>query len=277
LIRRVIYEGDQSPEQVLFRIFLFKLFNKIETWELLESQTGEIRLSDKAFADYERILSRAMNSGGTIYSAAYIMPPGTHIYSVERKHQAHLKLLKTLMSRAVVKAIQKAKSMQDAFIVLRSQPLIGDFLGYQFVTDINYSLVTKFSEMEFTVPGPGAKSGIKKCFESLGDYSEPDVIRYVTEHQETNFGRYELDFRPLWGRPLQLIDCQNLFCEVDKYTRAVRPGLGGVSGRTRIKQRFRPSPWPLVYMYPPKWKLRLPSTVQTSRFYGPALLKGLRE
>ena len=31
LIRNVIYEGDQSPEEVFFRTILFKLFNKIET------------------------------------------------------------------------------------------------------------------------------------------------------------------------------------------------------------------------------------------------------
>ena len=28
-----------------------------------------------------------------------------------------------------------------------------------------------------------------------------------------------VEFRDLWGRPLQLIGCQNLFCEVDKYAR----------------------------------------------------------
>ncbi|MCI0525851.1 MAG: hypothetical protein L0Y56_00155, partial [Nitrospira sp.] len=40
LIRNVIYEGDQSPEEVIFRIVLFKVFNKIETWELLRGTFG---------------------------------------------------------------------------------------------------------------------------------------------------------------------------------------------------------------------------------------------
>ncbi len=35
LIRRVIYEGDQSEEEVFFRTLLFKIFNRIETWEIL--------------------------------------------------------------------------------------------------------------------------------------------------------------------------------------------------------------------------------------------------
>ncbi len=35
LIREVIYHGDQSPENLFFRTLLFKIFNKIDTWELL--------------------------------------------------------------------------------------------------------------------------------------------------------------------------------------------------------------------------------------------------
>src|SRR3990167_1629488 len=32
LIKNVIYKGSQEPNEVFFRIILFKLFNKIETW-----------------------------------------------------------------------------------------------------------------------------------------------------------------------------------------------------------------------------------------------------
>src|SRR5882757_2662938 len=34
LIRHVIYDGDHSAQDLVFRIILFKLFNKIETWQL---------------------------------------------------------------------------------------------------------------------------------------------------------------------------------------------------------------------------------------------------
>ena len=54
--------------------------------------------------------------------------------------------------------------MQEAFDLIRAYPTIGDFLAYQYVTDVNYSTVTDFTEMEFVVPGPGAIDGIRKCF-----------------------------------------------------------------------------------------------------------------
>src|SRR5208282_4183803 len=42
LIRNVIYVGSQKPEELFFRIILFKLFNKIETWSLLERELGPL-------------------------------------------------------------------------------------------------------------------------------------------------------------------------------------------------------------------------------------------
>jgi hypothetical protein len=145
--------------------------------------------------------------------------------------------------------------MQDAFEILRAYPTIGDFLAYQFVTDINYSELTDFSEMDFVVPGPGAKDGIRKCFSDRASLNEAEIIRVMADNQEREFDRLGLNFQTLWGRRLQLIDCQNLFCEVDKYSRVAHPDIAGISGRTRIKQKFSPTGPLLRPWYPPKWNI----------------------
>ena len=253
LIREVVYRGDQAPEEIFFRTILFKLFNKIETWELLSRSLGQITYRDFELKAYDRVLSGAMSRKDRIYSAAYIMPSGSTTLGTTRKHRAHLKLLQRMMDDEVPLRIAAAPRMLDAFKILRSYPMMGDFLSYQYVTDLNYSDLTKFSEMEFVVPGPGAKAGMSKCFESLGGLSEADIIRVVTERQDREFGRLGLNFQSLWGRPLQLIDCQNLFCEVDKYSRVRHPEVSGGSQRTRIKQRFRADSRVINYFYPPKW------------------------
>ena len=38
LIKNVIYDGDPSVKEVFFRILIFKLFNRIDTWKLLEKE-----------------------------------------------------------------------------------------------------------------------------------------------------------------------------------------------------------------------------------------------
>ena len=149
--------------------------------------------------------------------------------------------------------IAEMKSMKKVFELLRSYPTIGDFLAYQFTTDINYSEITDFTEAEFVTPGPGARNGIRKCFADLGGLNEIDVIRLMADGQAYQFSQLGLEFQSLWGRPLQLIDCQNIFCEVDKYARVAHPGVQGLVQRTRIKQKYRPNLKPISYWYPPKW------------------------
>lgn len=256
LIKNVIYSKRWSLADTIFRILLFKFFNKIETWQLLESQLGEISTATFDVNEYDRILENAMKVGGTIYSAAYIIPSGAgDKYKGVRKHRFHLMLLENLMKGGFPKLVKKAKSMEEGYKLLLGVESLGKFLAYQFITDINYSEHINFSETEFVVPGPGALDGIRKCFTSMGDYDEADIIRLMMDEQDLNFERLGLDFQSLWGRPLQLIDCQNLFCEVDKYSRVAHPEVAGISGRTRIKQKFSPNFQHLDVWYPPKWDI----------------------
>ena len=253
LIRHVIYKGDQSPEEVFFRIILFKLFNKIETWEMLEAHLGIIRFADYSFPMYDEVLSRALTSGIRIYSAAYIMPSGKTSFGHGLKHRNHLLLLERMMEDEVLWRVVDSSNMWQVFDLLRSYPTIGNFLAYQFAIDLNYSTLSDFSEMEFVIPGPGALDGIHKCFSDLGGLNEANLIRLATERQEEEFEKRGLTFRTLAGRPLQLIDCQNIFCEVSKYARLKHPGIRGINDRTRIKQVYRPSDRSIAYWYPPKW------------------------
>jgi hypothetical protein len=253
LIRSVAYKGNASPEELFFRIVLFKFFNRIETWHLLTRALGEISYSGYSFEAYDRILSKALAARETIYSAAYIMPTGNRIFGTVRKHQANLRLLERMMDDEVPLRLREMTSMAAAFTLLRSYPMLGDFLAYQYVTDLNYSPLTNFSEMDFVVPGPGARDGIAKCFSSLGGVSEADLIKVIADRQEQEFADRGIEFPNLWGRRLQLIDCQNLFCEVDKYARVKHPEVQGRQARVRIKQKFSATAEPIDYWYPPKW------------------------
>jgi hypothetical protein len=255
LIRHVIYGGSFSSRDLLFRILLFKVFNRIETWELLERLVGAISFSSYSFKEYDSILTNTLENGDRLYSAAYIMPAGGPHSAYPRKHQIHLRLLEKMMADDLPGRICDSSSMRRAFSLLRSYPSIGDFLAYQYVTDLNYSDMMEFSEMEFVVPGPGAKDGIRKCFSSLGGLTEAEVIKFITDRQEECFAAVDVRFPTLWGRRLQLIDCQNLFCEVGKYARVAHPEFTGDSGRSRIKQKLRPSTKPLEPFFPPKWNI----------------------
>lgn len=255
LIRNVIYNDQfpDTPKEVLFRILMFKLFNKIDTWELLLSEFGTITYENYDFAAYDKILNLAMLAGETIYSAAYIMPSGGSYFGYAKKHSNHLKLIELIIQANTHEHLMAAKNMQQAFELIKRFPGLGDFLAYQLTIDINYSTIINFSESSFVVPGPGAKGGISKCFSNTGGLSNVEIIKLMTDRQEQEFERLGLDFKDLWGRRLQLIDCQNLFCEVDKYARVRHPDIKGKSDRVNIKQKFKSNASSIDYWFPPKW------------------------
>ncbi len=259
LISHVIYGSRdlQSYQDIVFRILLFKVFNKIDTWELLENELGYLSWQTFDLERYDRVLTAALHYGGKIYSGAYIMPPVKLGPADGVKHRGHLALLDLILRDDFARKCMDAKTLQEVFLLLKSYPSIGNFLGFQLAIDINYSDITDHSEADFVVAGPGALDGISKCFENAGEFEPSEIIALMMDRQEQEFERLGIEFKTLFGRRLQLIDCQNIFCEISKYARVAHPEFEGVAGRTRIKQEFRcagdiPAP-----VFPRKWKLSL--------------------
>lgn len=254
LIKNVIYNGkNYSKETMLFRIILFKLFNKESTWELLINHFKDVTLDNFNQKEYSKVLESAISNDIKIYNDAYISC-ANKAFGYDRKHDNHLALLNKMFNIDKIQSkILKCKTMEDAFNIIKSYPLIGNFMAYQLVTDINYSDIVNWQENEFTVAGPGSLRGIKKCFIDKGKYTNEDIIKYMYEHQDEEFKRLGLDFKKIGNRPLQLIDCQNIFCELDKYCREALPDLK--SNRTKIKKKYTQKTNKIDYKYPPKWNI----------------------
>lgn len=255
LIKNVLYDGSQNAEEVFFRAMIFKIFNRIDTWELFKNNFSTISWKTFNYERYARLLDEAMDQNERLYSAAYIMP--SPAFGSSRKHRNHLQLIEHMIRSGGPKNISRAKSLKDVYYLMLSYPSLGPFLAFQFTIDLNYSSLIDFDESDFVVAGPGAKNGISKCFVDTDGLDEEHVIYEVTKMADKEFSRQNLKFQNLWGRPLKPIDCQNLFCEVDKYARVAHPEFSGSSGRTRIKQKFSQNLQPLPQWYPPKWNLKV--------------------
>ena len=256
LINHVIYKDIDrySPEDVLLRILVFKIFNKIDTWEYLEKYYGDI--SRENF-DVDRICNllskRQVNT--PIFSNAYMMTGSHRRYDyLSTKHAKWLQMVKDeFLGERVVDKVLDAKSLGEVFELMESCSFVGGFLAYQYTVDFNYSPYVNFDENSFVKAGIGAIRGIKKCFKNIGENYE-DSILYTYEHLDDLREEFGLDdFRPLPGREPHLIDIQNCFCETDKYLRAKMPEL--LVGNVRIKQHYKETPQPIHYAFPPKWNI----------------------
>lgn len=262
MIREVCYHNEPcSAEDRLFQIVAFRTFSRIATWRSVREFLGHYpMLDDLADGSFTRALDYAGQCNSGLYTGAFILC-AADAYGQPRKYLNHVELFRHMFLReSLGEQLQEARSLHAVYKLLRSYPLMGDFMSYQTSIDLNYSALVNFSEDDFTQPGPGAIRGIKKVFESLGDYTPAEIILWMVDHQADELERLELPFNGLWGRPLHAIDCQGLFCETDKYCREAVPEL--TSARKRIKVRFARHDVPMTLFFPPKWQInaKLPQT-----------------
>jgi alpha-glutamyl/putrescinyl thymine pyrophosphorylase clade 1 len=257
LIRDVAYAADAgSPADRLFQIVAFRTFSKIETWRGLRRILGRPpRIDDLRDRTLEVALDRLREENGGLYTGAFILC-ATDAFGRGLKHLNHVELFRHMFVHTnLAERLLEAASLEQVYQLLHEYPLMGDFMSYQTAIDLNYSDVLRsdFDENSFTKPGPGALRGIKKVFHDLGDFSPEQAIVWMVRRQQEEMSRRGFPFSGLWGRPLHAIDCQGLYCEVDKYCREALPAL--TSARKRIKARYVPHVEPITLFFPHKWGL----------------------
>jgi hypothetical protein len=264
LIRDVAYAPDAgTAEDRLFQIVAFRTFSKIETWRGVRRFLGGApRIADLRDGSFERALDHVRLENGGLYTGAFILC-ATDAFGRGLKHLNHVELFREMFVRThLAERLREAPSLRAIYELFHEYPLMGDFMSYQTAIDVNYSdvLLDDFSENSFTKPGPGAVRGIRKVFRDLGDFSPEDAISWMVDRQSEHMQRFGYPFNGLWGRALHAIDCQGLFCEVDKYCREALPTL--TSARKRIKARYTSAAEPFTLRFPQKWGLdhRIPAT-----------------
>lgn len=118
LIKDVVYSGDYSVKDVFFRIVLFKLFNRIETWKYLENCMGPVLWENYRYNSWCNQLDLLVRSKHCLYSGAYIMPSGKSTFGHQKKYQNHLKLLELMMKNNLPERISDAGSMGEVYRLL---------------------------------------------------------------------------------------------------------------------------------------------------------------
>ena len=259
LVKNVIYKDENifNQKDTIFRILLFKIFNRIDTWEYIDKRMGTITFDNFNQNEISILLEERIKKQ-PIFNAAYLMTGTSIKYSsgYKFKHEKWLHMLiNEIMNNKTIDKILNCNSLSEVFDTLINCSFIGPFLAYQYAIDLNYSEVIDFSENSFVMAGIGAIRGIKKCFIDIDKYSYEDVIKYTADNIEVYREKYGYNFKNLYGRNPTLIDFQNCFCETDKYLRVKMPELS--VGNKRIKQKFKRRPDDIDFFFPPKWGLQL--------------------
>jgi hypothetical protein len=265
IIKEVIEKGPQDPEEISFRIVLFNLFTKIETWEMLRDQVGRLTWATYDRTKYAAVLHEAKAAGDTLYTGAFQKPAPK--FESAYGYVNHLILLEVLMDQKLWHICMSTNHMADVYEWLVSFPSMGEFATYQLMLNLSYSKLLNFHRNDFVVAGPGASSGLAKMFgktgmaagKSVDSQFEVEVIRWLTATQTQHFKRLGLT-PPTLGRKhllMDVADIEHTLCEVDKYARVAHPEFKG--RRTELWRKFEAKSLLPKAVLPSVWmKMRKP-------------------
>lgn len=227
-LEHVIYAGNQSKLETLFRIFCFVQFKTENFWRIL----GHIDL--QSFDKYAFVAK--LSNAKCIFTSAYIVPGKKG----EPKIQTVANRLEAF--RDLSQALDSASDMQEIFCILKQIDGIGNFLASQTCFDFAWhNSASKLGELNAF--GPGAERGIAK----LG-IADKNILSTL---QDTILNCK--DFRKL-NVALSLADVQNTLCEFDKWCRIILPTLS--IGPAKIKCKYKPgNPFKPKYMANGVWQL----------------------
>ncbi len=269
LIREIINEEEGYTKKDLFwRILLFKHFNKIETWEHLIADLGDITF-DTTKEEIIESLDKLSQNDIPVYSNAFMLtasfmrkPDFMAEYGLEKgskKYVIYLSIFyKYFIGLGKIDEVLNSSSLKNLYDNLRKTPAFANFLAMQFTTDLNWSFLFNFDENDFVVASVGSTRGINRCFTFEGrERNYDEVIMWIHANFDKLLKEYDCNFIPLPNRMPTVMDLQNCLCETDKYLRGLGVEIEGVKVHgKRIKSKYKESSKKITqYYFPKDWNV----------------------
>ena len=219
-----IIPNCRSLTQTIFNLIIYRLYNKIETFEKLGIQTIE----DFNRETFDSSLRELKASGVPVFTNAFTVAGYNWINASDDKigntssliaffHKDIADITQAISSKATNRS-------ENTYKVLLSLNGLGKFLAYQIAVDIGYWNLALFDEGSFVVAGPGCRRGIDRVYSSRNGLSYEECIRLTADNQDQFFQRRNIDLDSLFDDQkvprLNLMAMENCFCEISKYLRA---------------------------------------------------------
>jgi len=230
-INRFLSNPRIDSETKLFNTYAYRIFNLDK---LFDGLLWENLLDPRAF-DFkaeEARLDAYKACGKAMYSDAYTITQTVwnKEYGKKGKHIQVLLGMQWLAER-ITEYVGKIRSCNSPDVVidtLREIPMVGPFLGGQIALDLGYCGLSKFTNNDWIVVGPGAESGLEILFQrdKIPAKELPQLVEKLYQVQKHWFEELRLQTGKEWLKialnnhtypDLPRMDIQNSLCEFRKY------------------------------------------------------------
>lgn len=226
-----------KDHNLIGNIILFRLFNKIETMELLggwvDFENYDHRLIkeqlSKAPEGYKYFTNAYLSSGMKKEFNKYF--PKETMRASNIPHVIH----KFLAS--IVTGIAIARSPQEVIDTLKQVKGISDFLAYQLFVDFTYLDDFPWSENEFVMSGPGCSLGLNYLFDYKGGLEDEELLFWLRDNCPITreWCMEHMTDLPEEDRYMNVMSLENCMCELGKYMKT-KLGVGRPRSRYKIEE-----------------------------------------
>ena len=235
-----VYRRDKGIEEIIWRTCVYRLLNKVETFDIIGVPYLENFKSEKFRRGWFGNIQRLLDDGVKVWTSA-------HITLQSNLKANRLENYKTILGRLLenihplYKKTVNDNSIESVFQEIRKEYGFGPFTSYEVATDLAYCDWSIFNNDTWANAGPGCIPGIKLIFpwaKNQEDYLW--CMKILRNSQNAAFDKYDLNFAKIIydGNYLSLRNIEHSLCEWRKYYSQVRsigrarPGFDIVSPNT---------------------------------------------
>jgi len=115
-------DNEDAIREAVFRVLIFKIFNRPSTWELLnKSEVGPVSWKTFDFKKYKKVLDRAHAEGVILYNSAYQILPPMEFKDYEdcpTTSSKHLKLVSLMMEEGLAEDLMASNTIEEVRFAL---------------------------------------------------------------------------------------------------------------------------------------------------------------
>jgi hypothetical protein len=222
---------EQYRDNILLATIVFRLFNRIETGEVIFPDVFDEFLKTKDTNIIKNAIEKAYPKGPYVTGAYQpIMAKGLKIQDgvLEVINQITNHTIPFVIERNYCSSLTEIEyflqvypqSLESVSKYLQIYNHIGSFIAYEIVTDLRHTNLLKNAPdiMTWANPGPGSTAGLNRIWKRLPTFKQPRQ-KFIVEMQfllENSRNSENLIGFP-W---MELRDIEHGLCEFDKYERA---------------------------------------------------------
>lgn len=237
LLKMMKDHGNKITHNLIGNILLFRLFNKIETIELLggwvDFDNYDHNLVRKQLLEapneYRYFTNAYLSSGMKKEMNKYYPEEVVRVSNIP--HVIH-KFLSGLVT-----GIRWARSPQEVIDTLKQVKGISNFLAYQLFVDFTYLDDFPWSENEFVVSGPGCSLGLDYLFINKGGLEDEELLFWLRDNCPITreWCMEHMTDLPEEDRYMNIMSLENCMCELGKYMKT-KLGVGRPRSRYKLQE-----------------------------------------